>query len=148
MEVTELSRGQRGNRYWVTVRFVHTASGVESVHTFWSDSPIDAPTLSSLTDAKTTRLNLKRSLLNSFTLCSVESKEIIDKLIVAVRNQPALTKAQAISWYDNNYPDALWRGEQLLDAGRIWLRDELGYVPSWEQLKTYIINNTFEGIDG
>jgi hypothetical protein len=148
--VTELKRGQKHNRHWVTVHFKHTASGQESTHTFWSDSPFSAGSLQTVTDRKVSKLNLKRSPLNNFDLGDDggESKEILEKLIVAIRNNPGLTVTQATTWYDTNYPNALYRGSQLLLKMREWIEDEFGATPTWAQFKTYVIDNLFVGIDG
>lgn len=91
-------------------------------------------------------LELRYSALNRWGL-GEDSKEILITLIKAIRNNPNLTLAQCISWYDTNYPDALFKGDKLIDRAVNWLEDELGYVPTWAQFKTYIQNNIFEGVD-
>jgi hypothetical protein len=129
------------------VHFKHVASGQESTHTFWGDNPISAQDLLNRTNRKTANLNLKRSPLNQFDL-GEDSKEILLLLIQAIRANPNLTVAQAINWYDTNYPNALYRGTQLLLKMREWIESEFGATPTWAQFKTYVINNLFVGLDG
>ena len=102
------------------------------------------------------QLNLKKwnlearwSVLNDFDLGDEggESKEVLWKLVKAIRNNPALTTTQATSWYDTNYPDGLYNGTQLLLRMRRWIERETGYVPTWDQFKTYVINNKFGEVD-
>jgi len=98
---------------------------------------------------KKNRYELGWSALNNFDLGDEggESKEILWKLVTAIRNNPGLTVIQATNWYDNNYPDGLYNGIQLLLRMRQWIEKETGYVPTWDQFKTYVINNVFEAID-
>jgi len=91
-------------------------------------------------------LELCYSALNRWDL-GEDSKEILIMLIKAIRNDPDLTLAQCITWYDNNYPDALFKGDKLIDRAVKYLENELGYVPTWAQFKSYIQNNLFEGVD-
>lgn len=99
------------------------------------------------------QLNLKKwnlevawSVLNGFDL-GENSREILVKLIKAVRNTPALTITQATTWYDTNYPDAMWKGTELLKRMQTKLEEETGSTVTWAQFKTYVINHIFEGVD-
>ena len=89
------------------------------------------------------------SQLNNFDLGGDggEAREVLWTLVAAIRNNPALTIGQATTWYDNNYPDGLYSGVQLLKKFRNWIEDEYGVEPTWDQFKTYVINNTFKGVD-
>ena len=91
-------------------------------------------------------LELRYSALNRWGL-GEDSREILIKLIKAIRNNPDLTLQQCITWYDNNYPDAVFKGDKLIDRAVTSLENELGFVPTWVQFKTYVQNNIFEGVD-
>jgi len=104
---------------------------------------------------KKTKLELKYSVLNGFSQLYInnpdlasELEEIIRAGIVAIRNSPAVTFEAAQTWYDTNYPDATFKASKFFDTARAWLRQELGYVPTWDQFKTYVINHQFVGVDG
>jgi len=86
------------------------------------------------------------SMLNRFDL-GENSKEILIMLIHAVRNNPSLTIEQVTTWYDNNYPDAIWKGISLLQRMQEKIEEETGVTVTWEQFKTYVINHLFEGVD-
>jgi len=94
-------------------------------------------------------LEVNWSDLNRFDLGDEggESKEILWKLVKAIRNNPSLTITQATSWYDTNYPDGLYNGTQLLLRMRRWLTNEIGFQPTWDQFKTYVQNHTFGEVD-
>ena len=87
-----------------------------------------------------------RSLLNQFDL-GENSHDILSALIKYIRNNPNVTLNQILSIYDNQYPEAIWKGEKIIDRAKEFLRDELGFVPTWDQFKTYVINTQFEEID-
>jgi len=91
-------------------------------------------------------LELRYSALNHWGL-GEDSRDILIMLIKAIRNNPDLTLQQCITWYDNNYPDAVFKGDKLIDRVVTFLENELGFVPTWEQFKTYVQNNIFEGVD-
>ena len=99
--------------------------------------------------AKKARYELGWSALNRFDLGDEggESKEIMIKLILAIRNNPDLTIEQATTWYDNNYPEGIFNGLQLIKKMQQWLTNEVGFEPTWTQFKTYVQNNIFEGTD-
>ena len=134
----------------VTVQFERDGTGDKRTCTFHFN---DEAQLTSEGPArlvkKKARLELGWSVLNQFDLGDEggESKEILWKLVTAVRANPGLTLAFAIKWYDTNYPDALFRGTQLLLKMRQWITKEFGVEPTWDQFKTYVINNVFEGVD-
>ena len=86
------------------------------------------------------------SMLNRFDL-GENSKEILIMLIHAVRNNPSLTIEQVTTWYDNNYPDAIWKGLSLLQKMQDKIEEETGVVCTWDQFKTYVQNHLFEGVD-
>ena len=91
-------------------------------------------------------LELRYSALNRWGL-GEDSREILIKLIKAIRTNPDLTLQQCVTWYDNNYPDALFKGDKLISRAVTFLENELGFVPTWEQFKTYVTNHYFEGVD-
>ena len=68
--------------------------------------------------------------------------------IKAIRNNPGVTKTQAATWYDNNYPDALWKADQFFNKACDFLESRLGFVPTWAQFKNFVINNRILGVDG
>jgi len=139
------------NRGWdVSVEFVRNVTGEKRLVTFHFISE------SSITNSgparviqKKLRLELGWSDLNNFDLPGDDglAKEVLRKLIIAVRNNPSLTKQQSITWYNNNYPDTLYNGEQLLLKMQNWLEKQLGFAPTWDQFKTYVIDHLFEGVD-
>jgi len=135
----------------VTVRFTRDETGDIHTCTFHFALPGMVATSGPARLAqKKNGLELGWSALNGFDLGDEggESKKILWKLVTAIRNNPGLTVTQATGWYDTNYPDALYRGVQLLLKMRQWIEKETGYIPTWDQFKTYVINNVFEAIDG
>jgi len=134
----------------VTVQFERDGTGDKRTCTFhFNDEAqitIEGPTRLA---NKKNRLELGWSVLNQFDLGDEggESREILWKLVTAVRANPDLTLAFAIKWYDANYPDGLYNGTQLLLKMCQWLTKEVGFEPTWDQFKTYVINNVFEGVD-
>jgi len=44
-----------------------------------------------------------------------ECDDILRALIIGIRNNPNLTVQQAVTWYDNNYPDSPWKGIKILE---------------------------------
>ena len=133
----------------VTVEFTRSGTGEVRRKTFRFDSQaqIDAEGASRLAHSKT-KLELKYSILNDWNEWGEDTAEILRAGILAIRASPGVTKAQAVSWYDTNFPDAPWKGDKFFDKAKAFLRNELGYVPTWEQFKTYVINNQFTRIDG
>ena len=91
-------------------------------------------------------LEVRWSILNRFDL-GENSKEILIKLIKAVRLNPTLTVQQATNWYDTNYPDAPWKGLALLQRMQEKVEEETGVTVTWDQFKTYVQNHYFEGVD-
>lgn len=134
----------------VTVEFERSGTGCKRTCTFHFDSEAQITSQGPTRVAnKKARYELGWSELNRFDLGDEggEAKEILIKLIQAIRNNNDLTVTQATTWYDTNYPDALYRGSQLLLRMRQWITKEVGYEPTWDQFKTYVINNIFEGVD-
>ena len=145
----EKRRVQVRNGWDVTVEFVRDCTGDIRTCTFHFDTEaqIASEGPGRLVNKKN-RYELRWSALNNFDLGDDgEAKQILTKLIKAIKNTPALTITQATSWYDTNYPEGLYNGTQLLKKMRTWLKKEAGYEPTWDQFKTYVINNVFEGVD-
>ena len=88
-------------------------------------------------------------MLNNFDMGNDggQAKEILWILVTSIRNNPGLTIEQATTWYDTNYPDGLYNGVQLLLKFRTWIENEFGVTPTWDQFKTYVINNKFAEVD-
>ena len=86
------------------------------------------------------------STLNNFDI-GEDSHEILIKLITAIRNNPTLKAQQAVTWYDTNYPNAVYDGTKLLLKMQNYLGRELGFEPTWDQFKTYVINTKFAEVD-
>jgi len=91
-------------------------------------------------------IQCKASALNGLEL-GEDSGEILVKLIKAIRSNPDLTITQATGWFDANYTESLFSGIQLLKRFRTYLTKELGFEPTWDQFKTYVINNKFARLD-
>ena len=89
------------------------------------------------------------SALNNFDMGNDggQAREILWLLVKAIRNNPNLTIEQATGWYDSNYPEGLYSGIQLLKKFRTWIESEFGAEPTWDQFKTYVINNIFGEVD-
>ena len=89
------------------------------------------------------------SALNNFDMGNDggQAREILWLLIKAIRNNNNLTLVQATGWYDSNYPDGLYSGIQLLRKFRTWIESEFGVEPTWDQFKTYVIDNKFAEVD-
>jgi hypothetical protein len=144
-EIKRIAGTSRG--YDVTVEFTRDGTGDIRTCTFHFDHYDQVANVGPARFAKKkNRYELRWSVLNDFDLGDEggESKELLRTLIVAIRNNPDLTVAQAVTWYDNNYPNALYRGEQLFQKMREWLENEIGYTPTWDQFKTYVINNVLQ----
>jgi len=94
-------------------------------------------------------LEVNWSALNNFDMGNDggQAREILWLLVKAIRNNPNLTLAQATGWYDTNYPDGLYNGIQLLRKFRTWIENEFGVEPTWDQFKTYVIDNKFAEVD-
>ena len=94
-------------------------------------------------------LEISWSDLNRFDLPGDDglARDVLHKLIVAIRSNNSLTIQQAITWYNNNYTDPLYNGEQLIIKMQNWLTKQLGFTPTWVQFKTYVIDHIFEGVD-
>jgi len=146
----EKHRVQTARGWDVTVELVRDVTGDIRTCTFFFLSE------NSITDSGTARMIRKKhsyeiswSALNSFDLGDDGglSREVLIKLIKAIRNNPNLTVQQSTTWYNNNYPDSLYNGEQLLKKMRTWLTKELGFEPTWDQFKTYVIDKKFEEVD-
>ena len=130
----------------VTIQFSEDDKTIRTTtFRFDSEAQITAE-LAARIDRKIFRINVGKSILNRLDLGD-ESCEILDKLITTVRSNPTLTITQATTWYDNNYAESLFSGIQLLKRFRTHLTDELGFEPTWDQFKTYVINNKFERLD-
>ena len=132
----------------VTVAFQRDVTGERSVHTFRFDSQeqIDSEGPTRLANKKA-RLELAWSELNRFDL-GEDSRDILISMIKWIRNNPTATIAQGCTAYNTAYPDALWSCEQFLLRLRRAIEKAFGVTPTWEQFKTYVINNVFEGVDG
>lgn len=144
---TEKRRVQTKRGWDVTYEFERNTTGDVKTCTFHFDSEaqITSQSLARMTQKKN-RYELRWSDLNRFDL-GEDSKQILIKLITAIRVNNDLTITQILTWYDTNYPDALCRGEQLISKMRNFLTKELGFTPTWDQFKNYVIANIFEGVD-
>ena len=134
----------------VTVEFERNGTGDKRTCTFHFDTQSQISTSGPARLArKKAGYELSWSALNSFDLGDDggESREILWLLVRAIRNNPNLTITQAVTWYNTNYPDGLYNGTQLLLRMRRWIESETGYEPTWDQFKTYVINNVFEEVD-
>jgi len=100
-------------------------------------------------ERKKWNLEVNWSALNNFDMGNDggQAKEILWLLVKAIRNNPSLTITQATTWYDTNYPDGLYNGVQLLLKFRTWIENEFGVEPTWDQFKTYVIDNKFAEVD-
>jgi len=143
-----LRQKQRPGGIEVTVAFTRDVTGERSVHTFRFDSQeqIDAEGPTRLANKKA-RLELAWSELNRFDL-GEDSREILRSMIIWIRNNPTATVTQGCVAYNTAYPDALWSCTQFLFRLRRAIENHFGVTPTWEQFKTYVIDNVFEGIDG
>ena len=94
-------------------------------------------------------LEVKWSALNNFDMGNDggQAREILWLLVKAIRNNPDLTLNNAVKWYDQNYPEGLYSGIQLLRKFRQWIENEFGVEPTWDQFKTYVINTKFAEVD-
>ena len=132
----------------VTVAFTRNGTGEHSIHTFRFNSQeqinIEGPVRLA---NKKARLELAWSELNRFDL-GEDSREILISMIKWIRNNPNANLNQACGAYSSAYPDALWTCEQFLLRLRRAIEKAFGVTPTWEQFKTYVINNVFEGVDG
>lgn len=104
---------------------------------------------SSQVDRKKWNLEARWSDLNRFDMGEDggQAKRILWLLVKSIRNNPGLTITQATNWYDTNYPDGLYNGIQLLKKFRNFIENEYGVEPTWDQFKTYVINNKFREVD-
>lgn len=75
------------------------------------------------------------------------AKEILVQLVKYIRNNPGCNLEQVKTLYDNNYPDAPWRADAIVNHAKRWLRQTLGFVPTWDQFKNYVINHKFGELD-
>ena len=146
---TELNWSQENNGGWrVRVDFTRDTTGEISSHTFAFTNEAEITAEGAARFAKKiSHLELRWSILNNMDFGD-ESVTVLRKLIVAVRNNPNLQANQAVTWYNTNYPDAVWDGAKLLLKFQKYLTKELGFEPTWDQFKTYVINHVFGGIDG
>lgn len=95
-----------------------------------------------------TRLELHYSPLNSFDI-GKNSREIMRTLIIWIRNNPNATIGEAITAYDNAYPNAIWKGASFFIETQQWIIEYNDVeTVTWAQFKTYVINNVFAGVDG
>lgn len=133
----------------VTVEFIRDGTGDKRICTFFflSENSISISGPARMVQKKY-NYEISWSALNNFDWGDDGvAKEVLIKLIKAIRNNPNLTIQQSITWFNNNYPDSLYDGAQLLKKMRTWLIEELGFEPTWNQFKTYVINNIFESVD-
>ena len=86
------------------------------------------------------------SPLNPFDI-GEDSKELMYMLINDVRMDIFQELSEAMNLMDIQYPDSLFRSERLIMRMRMALADTYGYIPTWEEWKTYVIVNIFESID-
>jgi hypothetical protein len=93
------------------------------------------------------KLELNYSPLNDFDL-GENSRQIMKSIIIWIRNNPDATFAQAVAAYDIAYPDAIWKGSAFFIKAQEWIASATGLTVTWDQFKTYVINNIFAGIDG
>lgn len=147
-QASEQRRINKGTHFDVLMKFIRDNTGEVSFHTFrfTSESEITNEGPARFAN-KSNRLELKWSDLNRFDI-GEESTEILKALIVQIRNYPNATISQAVTWYDTNYPDALWKGTEFFKRAQNFIEKQLGMSPTWDQFKTYVINNVFQGVDG
>lgn len=143
----EISREYESWGIDVIISFQRTTGEVVVAFLTFEDDDDETANGSDRYDAYAAKLELGYSILNYFDL-GEGSLGILREGIVSIRNNPNVTFEQAQTWYDNNYPDAVWKSDKFFDKARDFLKHELGYVPTWDQFKTYVINNKFEVIDG
>jgi len=145
----EIKRKEHRGSWFVLVKFTrHTGEEAYTRFRFDSEAQITAEGLARV-NAKKTKLELKWSPLNDFDLGpDIDGRRIMKEMIIAIRQSPNATLAQFETWYDNNFPDAPWKAFHFIDKTREWLTKAFGVKPSWNQFKTYVINNVFAGVDG
>ena len=146
----EEKRRVQTKRGWdVTYEFVRDITGDVKTCTFYfvSEDSITNSSPARMTQKKN-RYELRWSALNKFDFGDDGvAKQVLIKLLTAIKNNNNLTVQQSITWFNNNYPDSLYNGGQLMLKMRTYLTKELGFTPTWNQFKTYVIANIFEGVD-
>jgi len=144
----EIKRQIKEDHILVTMKFTRNGTGETSMHNFkFADEREIENEGSARFQQKADNLERSYSILNQFDI-GEDSKEILIECIKAIKANPNVTFDQAKNWYDNNYPDAVWKSEKIIQRMRQWLQQEIGYIPTWDQFKNYVINHIFEGVDG
>ena len=124
------------------VEFTRDTTG--EIRTTWFKT-VAAESLADRIARKKWRNELGWSVLNRF--CDdkgegfPECQDVLEKLVKAIRQNPNLTLTQATTWFDNNYPDSPWKSDAVINHMRNWIEEEYGVTPTWDQFKTYVINN-------
>lgn len=74
-------------------------------------------------------------------------KDVFIDLVKYIRNHPNCTFNQLKTAAATKYPDLFWKADKLIDWIKAQLGSRLGFVPTFAQFKTYIINHKFLGVD-
>ena len=85
--------------------------------------------------------------MNYIEVEGVNARAIIIALVNYIRSHQDCTFNQLVTAAETAYPNLNWKVDKIIE----WIKNKLeahyGFVPTFTQFKTYVINHKFSGVD-
>lgn len=136
--------------YYITGRFMDAdpSGNYNRIHRFYVNSVPPAEAM------VTGRVNffighaqLDANPLNKFDLGVGNEQVIIATMVVYVRANPTASLPAIITEIDSEHPNMLWKADKFLSYLHGYLEAEMGRAYNFEEMKQYMIDEQFVGVD-
>lgn len=152
IEYTELSRETLPHGgYYITGRFkdADPLGTYNRIHRFYvnSDMPTEAMVMDRV-DFFIGHAQLDANPLNKFDLGVGNEEAVITTIVAYVRANPTTGLSAIITEIDAEHPDILWKPDKFLSYMHAYLEQEMGRTYTFDEMKQYMIDEQFRGVDG
>ena len=130
----------------LTAKFDDDETGATTFKTFRFDGVPTVQEIETRMDHAIYNVGFCLNPLNGFDL-GANFMGILINLIKYIRNHQDCTVLQLKTAAETAYPDMLWKGDRLIDSIKEELKAHYGFVPTFDQFKTYVITHRFRGVD-
>lgn len=132
----------------ITATFTNTETGQVVMKTMYFGNP--NPSSAEVTERfnhNAERMKFKLNPLNYLSFDGDDVQPVLRKMVQYIHNHPECTKDTLKTAAETQFPNLFWKVDVLIDKTKAELRKHFGYVPTFEQFKTYVVNHKFVGVD-